>query len=69
MRLIPCLAIQRKICCISEAGIGDGYEKNFYLSPLFGDYTGFPPMLMQVGSYEVLPATHCLCPAKPRRRV
>lgn len=34
--------------------IGDADMKNPYLSPLFGDYTGFPPMLMQVGSYEVL---------------
>ncbi len=24
------------------------------LSPLFGDYEGFPPMLIQVGSYEML---------------
>jgi acetyl esterase/lipase len=27
---------------------------NPYLSPLFGDFTGFPPMLIQVGSYEML---------------
>lgn len=25
-----------------------------YLSPLFGDFTGFPPMLIQVGTYEML---------------
>lgn len=34
--------------------IGDADPKNPYLSPLFGDYKHFPPMLMQVGSYEVL---------------
>ncbi|MEG0813882.1 MAG: alpha/beta hydrolase [Clostridium sp.] len=34
--------------------IGDADVKNPYLSPLFGNYTNFPPMLMQVGSYEVL---------------
>lgn len=34
--------------------IGDADPKNPYLSPLFGDYKYFPPMLMQVGSYEVL---------------
>lgn len=34
--------------------IGDADPGNPYLSPLFGDYHGFPPMLMQVGSYEVL---------------
>jgi acetyl esterase/lipase len=27
---------------------------NPYLSPLFGDFSGFPPMLIQVGSYEML---------------
>lgn len=27
---------------------------NPYISPLFGDFTGFPPILMQVGSYEML---------------
>ena len=27
---------------------------NPYISPLFGDFTGFPPMLVQVGSYEML---------------
>ncbi len=25
-----------------------------YISPIFGDYTGFPPMLMQVGELEML---------------
>lgn len=34
--------------------IGDADMENPYLSPLFGDFKGFPPMLMQVGSYEVL---------------
>ncbi len=33
----------------------DGIDLNDpYLSPAFGDYTGFPPMLMQVGTREVL---------------
>ena len=27
---------------------------NPYISPIFGDYTGFPPMLMQVGELEML---------------
>ena len=30
--------------------IGDADPKNPYLSPLFGDFQGFPPVLMQVGS-------------------
>jgi acetyl esterase/lipase len=28
--------------------------KNKYLSPAYGDFDGFPPMLIQVGSYEVI---------------
>lgn len=34
--------------------IGEADKKSPYLSPLFGEYKNFPPMLMQVGSYEVL---------------
>lgn len=33
---------------------GEADVTNSYLSPLFGDFTGFPPMLIQVGSYEML---------------
>lgn len=37
----------------------DGYYKDSnpehpYISPINGDYCGFPPMLMQVGEYEML---------------
>lgn len=28
--------------------------KNPYISPIYGDFTGFPDILVQVGSYEVL---------------
>lgn len=34
--------------------IGDADPKNPYLSPLYGDFSGFPPMLFQVGGHEVL---------------
>ena len=34
--------------------IGEADPKDPYLSPVFGDYHGFPPVLMQAGSYEVL---------------
>lgn len=34
--------------------IGKENPENPYLSPLFGDYRGFPPMMMQVGTDEVL---------------
>ncbi len=40
-------------------GVSSTYTDGFvatdpYLSPSFGDYSGFPPMLLQVGSIEVL---------------
>ncbi|MBW8837316.1 MAG: alpha/beta hydrolase fold domain-containing protein, partial [Burkholderia sp.] len=34
--------------------LGDGDPKNPYASPLYGDATGLPPTLIQVGSDEVL---------------
>lgn len=34
--------------------VGDEDPANPYISPLFGDYDGFPPMLIQVGSIEML---------------
>lgn len=34
--------------------VGLENPKNPYISPLFGDFTGFPPMLIQTGSYEML---------------
>lgn len=37
-----------------SAYIGDADPETPYLSPAFGDYHGFPPVLMQVGSEEVL---------------
>lgn len=34
--------------------IGTADPKNPFISPVFGDFTGFPPILFQVGSYEML---------------
>ncbi len=34
--------------------IGEADPADPYLSPVFGDYRGFPPILMQVGSEEVM---------------
>lgn len=34
--------------------VGDEDPKDPYISPLFGSYEGFPPMLIQVGSIEML---------------
>lgn len=33
---------------------GDNDRTNPYISPLFGDFTGFPPLLIQVASEELL---------------
>ncbi|MBP3206028.1 MAG: alpha/beta hydrolase, partial [Lachnospiraceae bacterium] len=33
---------------------GEHDPREPYISPVFGDYTGFPPMLMQVGEREML---------------
>lgn len=37
-----------------SAYIGEQDAKNPYISPAFGDFTGFPPMLIQVGTCEML---------------
>ncbi len=34
--------------------VGEADAANPYISPLFGSYEGFPPMLVQVGSIEML---------------
>lgn len=34
--------------------LGDESEEKPYISPVFGDFQGFPPMLIQAGSYEML---------------
>jgi len=34
--------------------VGDERADNPYISPVYGEYNGFPPMLMQVGGDEIL---------------
>lgn len=34
--------------------LGNQNEKNPYISPVFGNFHGFPPMLVQVGGHEML---------------
>lgn len=50
----PLFGNSKKNMLYDSAYVGDADVKNPYLSPLFGDYRNFPPMLMQVGSFEVL---------------
>lgn len=42
--------------------------KNPYVSPLFGDFTGFPPMLVQAGSYEMLLSDSALVAEKAKKQ-
>ena len=37
---------------------GDHDKMDPYISPLFGDFRGFPPMLIQAGSIETVSYTH-----------
>jgi monoterpene epsilon-lactone hydrolase len=39
---------------MAKAYVGKGDPKNPIASPLYGDYRGIPPMLMQVGDAEIL---------------
>lgn len=38
----------------AKAYVQDADPTNPYISPYYGDFTGMPPILMQVGSYEML---------------
>ena len=48
--------------------IGEHDPMNAYISPLFGDFRGFPPMLLQVGSYEMLLSDSVNVAAKAREQ-
>jgi len=48
--------------------IGDNDPLNAYISPLYGDFRGFPPMLIQVGSYEMLLSDSVDVAAKAREQ-
>ena len=39
---------------IGETGKAGQELENPYISPLFGDFTGFPPVYIQVGDNEIL---------------
>ena len=41
---------------------------DYYISPLFGDFRGFPPMLIQVGSLEMLLSDSVSVAAKARQQ-
>lgn len=47
---------------------GDHDKMNCYISPLFGDFRDFPPMLIQVGSLEMLLSDSVSVAAKAREQ-
>lgn len=48
--------------------VGDNDPMDCYISPLYGDFRGFPPMLIQVGSYEMLLSDSVSVAAKAREQ-
>lgn len=48
--------------------VGDHDPMDAYISPLFGDFRGFPPMLIQVGSYEMLLSDSVSAASKAREQ-
>lgn len=48
--------------------VGDADPMDAYISPLFGDFRGFPPMLIQVGSIEMLLSDSVDVAAKARQQ-
>lgn len=48
--------------------VGENDPMNPYISPLFGDFREFPPMLIQVGSYEMLLSDSVSVAAKAREQ-
>lgn len=50
----PLFGNSRESMLYHSTYIGDANPQNPYISPVFGDFKGLPPMLFQVGSYEML---------------
>lgn len=50
----PLFGESRESMLYNSTYIGDHDPREPYISPVFGEYQGFPPMLFQVGSYEML---------------
>lgn len=48
--------------------VGENNPVDAYISPLFGDFRDFPPMLIQVGSYEMLLSDSVSVAAKAREQ-
>lgn len=52
----------------NQAYVGENDVTNPYVSPMYGDFEGFPPMLIQVGSYEMLLSDSTSVAAKAKKQ-
>lgn len=50
----PLFGKKRDSLLYNKDYLGENDPTNEYISPLFGNYEGFPPILLQAGSYEML---------------
>lgn len=50
----PLYGNTRESMLYNSAYIGDADPKDPYMSPVFGEFTNFPPVLLQVGEFEML---------------
>lgn len=63
----PLFGNTRDSLIFSKDYVQDNDTTNPYISPLYGNFTGFPPMLIQVGSYEMLLSDSELVAEKAKR--
>ena len=62
----PVFGNERSELIFDNPYIGDANPKDPRISPAFGDFTGFPPMLIQVGTDEMLLSDSEIVAAKAR---
>lgn len=62
----PLFGNSRDTLIYNKDYLGDNDPMDYYISPLFGDFRGFPPMLIQVGGYEMLLSDSVSVAAKAR---
>ena len=59
--LDPLFGNSRESMLYNSSYIGNADPKNPYLSPVFGDFKGLPPMLFQTGGYEMMLSDTLAC--------
>ena len=68
LRERPAFGKTRDSLLYNKDYIGENDPMNAYISPMFGDFREFPPMLIQVGSYEMLLSDSVGVAAKAREQ-